>query len=78
MKTKNAIETIELGKKLGELIRYHQNKIKTIHLQGNLGTFASKIDDNEYWKETLDYALGMLSKSENPDVYSSREHYFSK
>jgi len=43
VKTKNAIETIELGKKLGELIRYHQNKIKTIHLQGNLGTGKTTI-----------------------------------
>ena len=43
MKTKNSIETIELGKKRGELSRYHQNKIKTIHLQGDLGTGKTTI-----------------------------------
>ena len=43
MKTSNACETIKLGKKLGKLIKYHHNKIKTIHLQGDLGTGKTTI-----------------------------------
>mgnify|MGYP001475545775 CR=1 FL=1 len=47
-------------------------------LQGNLGTFASKIDDDRYWNDTLEYSLDLISKCENPDEYFSCEHYFSK
>ena len=43
MKTSNACETIKLGKKLGKLIKYHHSKIKTIHLQGDLGTGKTTI-----------------------------------
>ena len=43
METKNSIETIELGKKLGKLIKHHKNKIKTIHLTGDLGSGKTTI-----------------------------------
>ncbi|MDG2061709.1 MAG: tRNA (adenosine(37)-N6)-threonylcarbamoyltransferase complex ATPase subunit type 1 TsaE [SAR86 cluster bacterium] len=43
MKTQNDVETKKLGKELGEFIRYNQKEIKTIHLQGDLGTGKTTI-----------------------------------
>ena len=41
-------------------------------MQGNAGTYGAKKDFPNWYKESLDWCIGKIKESENPDVYFSK------
>ena len=46
--------------------------------QGNAGTLHSRSKNEDLYNESLKWCLDWIKKSENPDEYFMKNHYFSK